>query len=483
MLQEKKWRMKILKLCIIGGEILQYEFLIQGLVEEYGKDFHVDELALYDVDEERLKIMGKWTERFLRHRNYDTKLEITSNAREAISDSDFLITVNRAGGLEARRLDEHIAFKHGVVGAEQTGPGGTINAVRAIHQEMKYAKIAEEVAPDVWLINYTNPASFPAEALQRFSKIKNIGQCSIWPARIASIAWDFGLHYERIPDLFSRIKTILIGSNQNLWIKDIYIDGKNVTKEWIKKLNEKDRATTKGYYGVNPADEKIAIRNLIGMDAMWYIIGSIFFSKNELDEWTKTGKSRTDIVIPHEEKHFEEAKNPDLVDVTPSVWERQGIKNLRAALAKGKPGLKRPLRPADLKEHYDLAAPSVMNAIINDTGDTLVCQVQNQGAIKGMEDYMVQEILCYVDKRGAHPLPVGEIPMSIRGIVLSGAYWQSLTVEAAVEGSYDKALLALLTCPHIQHTQKFKVCKEMLDEYLEVHKDYLPKLKSDAGLI
>ncbi|MDH5770176.1 MAG: hypothetical protein OEZ25_02655, partial [Candidatus Bathyarchaeota archaeon] len=119
-------------MCIIGGEIRQYEFFIQGLVEEYRKDFHVDNLALFYVDKERLKIMRKWTERFLRHRNYDTKLETTSNAREAISDSDFLITVNRAGGLEARRLDEHIAFKHGVVGAEQTGPGGTINAVRAI---------------------------------------------------------------------------------------------------------------------------------------------------------------------------------------------------------------------------------------------------------------------------------------------------------------------------------------------------------------
>jgi len=471
-----------MKLCIIGDEIRQYEFLIQGLVEEYREAFHIDNLALHCVDKERLRIVGKWTERFLKHRDYDVKLEITSNAVEAISDSDFLITVNRAGGLEARQLDEHIAFKHGVVGAEQSGPGGTINAIRAIHEEMKYAKIAEEVAPDVWLINYTNPASFPAEALQRFSKIKNIGQCSIWPNRIASIAWDFGLHYERIPDLFSRVKTILIGSNQNLWVKDVYVDGKKVTKEWIKKLNEKDRATAKGYYGANPAYEKTAIRNLIEMDAMWYIIGPIFFSQYELDEWNKTGRSRADLVVPYEEKHFEEANNPALIDVSPSLWERQGIKDLKAKLAEHKPGLKRSLRPADLKEHYDLAAPSVMNAIINDTGDELVCQVQNQGAIKGMEDYMIQEILCHVDKKGPHPLQVGEIPMSIRGIVLSSAYWQSLTVEAAVEGSYDKALLALLNCPHIQHTQKFRVCKEILDEYLKVHKDFLPEMKSRAGL-
>jgi len=462
---------------------MQYEFLIQGIVEEYGKDFHVDNLALYDTDKERLNIMGKWTERFLRHRNYNTKIEIASNAKEAIADSDFLVTVDRPGELEARRLDEKIAFKHGVVGAELTGPGGTIFAIRAIHQEMKYAKIAEEVAPDVWFINYTNPASFPAEALQRFSKIKNVGTCSVWPGRISSIAWDFGINYDRVADLFSRVKTVLVGSNQNLWVKDVYVDGKNVTKEWIRKLNQKDRATAKGCRGANPADEKIAIRNLIRMDTMWYTTESVFFSQYELDEYNRTGKSRADFVIPYENKHLEEAKNPELADVSPSVWPRRGIKDLRAELAKGRPGLKRPLRPVDLKDHYDIAASSTINAIINDTGDTLVCQVQNRGAIKGIEDYMVVEILCYVDRRGAHPLPVGEIPISVRGIVLSGAYWQSLTVEAAIEASYDKALLALLNCPYIQHTQKFKACKEILDEYLKVHKDYLPKFKSESGLM
>lgn len=471
-----------MKLCIIGGDIRQYEFLISGLIEDYKKDFHIDHLVLYHTEKEKLEIMGKWTKRFLNHRDYKTKLEIASNAEDAISDSDFIITVNRAGGLESRLLDEHIAFKHGVVGAEQTGPGGTINAIRAVYLEMKYARIAEKVAPNVWYINYTNPASFPAEALQRYTKIKSIGQCSLWPERIASIAWDFGLHYEGIRDLFTRIRTIMFGSNQNLWVKSVTIDAKNVTKEWIKKLNAKDRVKNKAYYGLNPAEEKIALRNLTGMDTLWYILGSTFFAKYELDEWEKTGKSRTDHVIPLLKRHFEEAKNPEIVDVSPSVWERSGVKDLKEALKDKKPGLRRPLSSSDLKEGYSLAAPSVVNAIINDTGEPLVCQIQNKGTVKGIEDYMVQEVLCNVDKKGAHPIPIGEIPMSVRGLVLSAAYWQSLTVEATVENSYDKVLLALLNCPHIQHVEKFKVCKEILDEYLDVHKDYLPAFTSEVGL-
>jgi len=473
---------KTMKLCIIGEDIRQYEFLISGIAEEYGKDFHVDNLALYDANKEKKVIMARWTERFLRHRNYRTKLTVGSDVGEAISDSDFVITVNRAGGNESRRIDEHIAFKHGVVGAEQTGPGGTINAIRAIHLEMKYAKIAEHAAPDAWWINYTNPASFVAEALQRFTKIKSIGQCSLWPERMASIAWDFGLDYERIRDLFPRIKTVLFGSNQNLWVKEVYVDGRKVTKEWIKKLNMRERETKETYYGLNPADEKIALRNLLGMDTLWYILGSMFFAKCELDEWEKTGKSRSDYVIPLEKKHFEEASNPDIVDVSPSVWERSGVKNLQSALLEKKFGLKRPLTPSDLKEGYNLAAPSVMNAIINNTGENLVCQIQNRGAVDGIEDYMTQEVLCHVDKKGPHPLPVGEIPISVRGIVLSAAYWQSLTVEAAVEGSYDKALSALLNCPHIQHVDKFNVSKQILDEYLEVHKEHLPEFTSESGL-
>jgi 6-phospho-beta-glucosidase len=390
--------------------------------------------------------------------------------------------VNRAGGNESRRLDEHIAFKHGVVGAEQNGPVGTINALRAIHLEMRYARIAENLAPDAWFINYTNPASFVAEALQRFTKINSIGECSLWPERITSIAWAFRLHYERIRDLFPRIRVVSFGSNQNMWVKDVYIDGKNVTNEWIERLNQKERTKKESYYGLNPAEEKIALRKLTGMDSLWYIMGVTFFAKYDLDEWNRTGRSRSDYVVPLEERHFEEAINPRFVDVTPSVWERSGVKDLKEALKEKKPGLKRPLNPSDLKEGYNLAAPSVVNAIANDTGESLVCQVQSRGTVEGMEDYMVQEVLCEVDKRGPHPIPVGVIPKSIRGIVLSAAYWQSLTVEAAIEGSYDKALLALLNCPHIQHPEKFKISKKILDEYLRVHREYLPEFTSESGL-
>ena len=265
-----------MKLCIIGEDIRQLEFLISGLIEDYRNDYHIDELALYHSEKEKIGIMGNWTNRFLKHRNYDAKLVVASDAEEAINDSDFIITVNRAGGNESRWLDEHIAFKHGIVGAEQNGPVGTINALRAIHLEMRYAKIAEKAAPDVWFINYTNPASFVAEALQRFSKINSIGECSLWPERIASIAWDFGLHYERVRDLFPRIRVTSFGSNQNMWVKDVYIDGKNVMSEWIEKLNRKERTKKESYYGLNPAEEKIALRKLTRMDSLWYVLGVTF---------------------------------------------------------------------------------------------------------------------------------------------------------------------------------------------------------------
>jgi len=164
------------KLTVLGGGNARTPLLIHGIAEAQQK-IGIDEVALYDIDSERVELIAALGKEVVRR--LGSELNITTPARieEAVSGSQYVISSLRVGGGAARARDEAIARKHGFAGQETTGPGGLAMALRTIPVTLEYARVIERHAPNAWFINFTNPAGLITQALTSHTKLRVVGIC------------------------------------------------------------------------------------------------------------------------------------------------------------------------------------------------------------------------------------------------------------------------------------------------------------------
>src|SRR5699024_7030250 len=148
-----------LKVAVIGGGSSYTPELLEGMIANQ-KALGIKEVWLVDVEsgKEKLQIMEQLCKRMVEKANSSIDIHATFNRREAIRDADYIITQIRVGQLAARRNDEYISIKHDVIGQETTGAGGFTKALRTIPVLLDICKDIEELAPNDWLVNFTNPA-------------------------------------------------------------------------------------------------------------------------------------------------------------------------------------------------------------------------------------------------------------------------------------------------------------------------------------
>ena len=184
--------MEGLKVCVIGGGSTYTPELIEGFIKRK-KELPVSRIALTDIDEAKLKIVGSLAIRMVRKASVDAQVDLTTDRRRAVEGADFIITQIRVGGIPARIQDERIPLEFDVIGQETTGPGGFAKALRTIPAILDIARDIEELAPDAWLINFTNPSGIITEALLKHSRVNTIGLCNVPIGMLKSLATKFGV--------------------------------------------------------------------------------------------------------------------------------------------------------------------------------------------------------------------------------------------------------------------------------------------------
>src|SRR5699024_9360822 len=141
-----------------------------------------DLLWLVDIPEgkEKLEIVGALAKRMVENAGVPIDIHLSLDRREALSGADFVTTQIRVGQLAARAKDEEIPLKYGVIGQETNGPGGLFKGLRTIPVILDICRDMEELCPDAWLINFSNPAGMVTEAVLRYSGIsKTVGLCNV----------------------------------------------------------------------------------------------------------------------------------------------------------------------------------------------------------------------------------------------------------------------------------------------------------------
>ena len=148
----------MLKVAVFGGGSTYTPELVNGFLARIGQ-FPLDELWLMDIDQQRLEIVGGFARRMVAFKGNPFQVILTTDSREALKDADYVTTQLRVGHMEARRRDEYLGKRHGLVGQETTGVGGMAKALRTIPVILKIAHEMRNLAkPGAVLVNFTNPA-------------------------------------------------------------------------------------------------------------------------------------------------------------------------------------------------------------------------------------------------------------------------------------------------------------------------------------
>jgi len=414
-----------MKLVIFGGGSSYTPELIDGLIGQYA-DLPISEVCLCDINEQRLATLAGLSQRMLAKAGLPVAVTHCADRRRALEGAAFVNGLIRVGGMDARILDETIPLRYGLVGQETTGPGGMMKALRTIPVMLGLAEDMRAVCPDAWLINYTNPSGIIAEALGRYGGVRFVGLCS------GPKDWALGILAAMGADP-ARANVDWVGLNHLGFATRVCVDGVDVT----------DRAVEAAAAHWNIDAEWM--RALGAIPASY--LANYYHRDRVVAKAQEPGhRTRGQVVKEIEAELLRQYADPALAEKPPLLKKRGG-------------------------GGYAEVAMAAMLAIHHNKGERQYVQVLNQGAVDDIPPDASVEIACLVDRTGPHPIRFGAIPLPIRGLVQAVKAYESLTVQAAVEGSKRLAMQALMAHPLVP---SWDVAKPLLADLMAANRPWIP---------
>jgi 6-phospho-beta-glucosidase len=429
----------MLKVAVIGGGSTYTPELVNGFLARVDQ-FPVDELWLMDIDEERLKIVGGFAQRMVEAKGSPFKVHLTANQREAVKGASYVTTQLRVGHMEARRRDEYLGLRHGLIGQETTGVGGMAKALRTIPVILKIAEDMKELSqPGAMLVNFTNPAGLVTQALTQYAAdVPAMGVCNVPITTkmhiLESLEQATG---RKIDPSHAELKTL--GLNHLSWHRGFTIDGEDVWPQVIEGFIANLKKEDEPEWDPRTIEVLRMIPN--------YYLQYFYHTDKKLKSQEKWPPSRAEEVIEIEKDLLREYADPALVEPPADLMKRGGA-------------------------YYSTVATQLLNAHYNDLGETHVVNTKNNGAVKDWPAEWVLEIPSTVRKSGITPIPTEPLPQAPFGLISAVKAYELLTVEAAVHGDREAAYQALLVHPLGPRADKIQA---VLDDLLETHKEHLPR--------
>ncbi|MCQ3931389.1 MAG: 6-phospho-beta-glucosidase [Chloroflexi bacterium] len=427
-----------MKVAVIGGGSSYTPELINGFLERMGS-FPIKELWLMDILPERLEIVGKFAQRMVKAAGAPFEVHLTTDQREAVRGANYVTTQLRVGWMQARREDEYLGRRHGLIGQETTGIGGMAKALRTIPVILKIAYDMHELAaPGALLVNFTNPAGLVTEALSRYAaNVPAVGVCNAPITTKMSILQELakaGLTVE--PE---RAELDTLGLNHLTWHRGFRIDGEDVWSQVMQGYIESLRSGENDAWDVGTIETLQMIPN--------GYLQYFYYTDKKLAAQEKWPPSRAEKVMEIEKGLFAQYAESDRSTPPEGLMQRGGA-------------------------YYSTVATQLLNAHYNDLGETHIVNTPHRGAVEGWPADWVLEMPCTVNKSGITPLPAKPLPMACFGLVAQIKAYEILTVEAAVHGDRKAAYEALLVHPLGPTADRVQ---PVLDDLLATHRAYLPQ--------
>lgn len=436
----------MVKICFIGAgsTIFAKNVLGDAMLTSSLQDA---EIALYDIDENRLKESELMLQTINKNSNQSrAKIQSFSDRKEALKDANFVINAIQVGGYKPSTvIDFEIPKKYGLqqtIG-DTTGIGGIFRGLRTLPVMFDIAKDMEEVCPDAWLLNYTNPMAILTMGMLKATKIKTVGLCHSVQVCVPELFEHLGIKDQYNLDEF---QWKIAGINHMAWLLEINRNGKDFYPE-IRRLASEI---------ANP--HKDSVRFELMKHFGYYITES---SEHNAEYHPYFIKKNYPELIDQLQIPIDEYLRRCVDQIAGWETQRDEIVNDGS------------LEHTRSREY----ASYIMDAITTGTPTMIAGNVLNKGLITNLPEDCCVEVPCLVDKNGVQPTYVGKLPTQLAALNRTNINVQELTVEAAMTLEKDKIYQAALMDPHANAELSISEIKAMVDELIAAHGDYLPAYK------
>ena len=424
-----------IKIGYVGGGSTRGAGTMASLIEQ-GENFAGSEVALIDLDEQRLELVRTIAQRMADVRGLDLTITATTDRRAGLDGCDAVLSSYRPGGFEARALDERIPLRHGVIGQETQGPGGFFMALRSIWAMQGILEDMATACPDAWIFNYTNPVNVVAQAVADHTDFPIVSLCEgpiVYPHYVAHAA---GLDVDKL-DVRS------VGLNHGSWSVHHTYDGEPLEPlledAWERRRDDPDLPTLP--------------RRLLWLAATMGAVPSAYFQyyyfeREILEELQRKPTTRAEDIlasVPDYWTHYREQAESDDPHLDPAR-SRGGIHELELAI-------------------------DCMDAVYNDRDETMPVNVPNRGTVAGFPDNLVIETVGRCDRSGIRPLPMPSLAAHLGGLVEALGAYQQAAADAAWDGDHRDATRALASHPLVR---SLDVAENLYREMAHAHRDHLP---------
>jgi 6-phospho-beta-glucosidase len=454
-----------MKLALIGGGGVRAPLFVASALRR-AERIGLDEICLMDIDADKLSVFGALCREVARAAGSPVRITSTTDARQAFEGVRYVVTTIRVGGDEGRVFDERIALRHGLLGQETTGPGGFAMALRSIPAVLGYAALLEKVSPGAWTFNFTNPAGLVTQALRDNGFRRTVGICDAANEAQFSVARWLNMDNKTL-------RAEVFGLNHLSWGRRVTHNGQDLLGPLLRDAGFLSSTM------LNVFDPELVQEVGMWMNEYLYY----FHYADEAVHKISTEERTRGEEIRELNRHLLKQLKSISVERDPAAALKAyyGYEARRSSTymyyarsdaptpEEADEHVPEPL-PGETGEGYAGVALSIIEAL--ETGNPLYTglNVPNEGAINCMRPGDVVEVSCVVDRDGIRPLPIGDIPEAQELLMRSVKRYERLTVEAIMQRSRQKAVMALMAHPLVL---SYSLAQTLVDQYLTVHAPYI----------
>lgn len=402
------------------------------------------EFALFDIDHERLKDSEQMLKNIKKNLGSTVKIVSYTNRKEALRDSKYVINAIQVGGYEPSTvIDFEIPKKYGLrqTIADTIGIGGIFRTLRTIPVMQEFANDMEEVCPDAWFLNYTNPMATLTGYMQRYTNIKTVGLCHSVQVCANDLLKDLDMPTDNV-------QWKIAGINHLAWLLEITRNGEDLYPEIKRRAQEKQK--TKHHDMI-----RYELMNRFG----YYVTES---SEHNAEYHPYFIKSQYPELIERFNIPLDEYPRRCVTQI--EEW-----KQMRDDLVNN-PGL------IHTRSHE--YGSYIIEAMETDNPIKIGGNVLNTGGlISNLPKKACVEVPCLVDASGVTPTYIGDLPEQLAALNRTNINTQLLTIEAAVTRKKEHIYHAAMLDPHTSAELSIDDIVSLCDDLIEAHGDWLPEFK------
>ncbi|MEU0270555.1 6-phospho-beta-glucosidase [Streptomyces sp. NPDC006307] len=433
-----------MKLTILGGGGFRVPLVYRALLGDHGPG-RVTRVTLYDVDAGRLAAIGGVLAEQAAGAPDAPVVSATTDLDESLRGADFVFSAIRVGGLAGRAADERVALAEGVLGQETVGAGGIAYGLRTVPVATAIARRVAAVAPDAWVINFTNPAGLVTEAMARVLGDRVIGICDSPVGLGRRVARLLGA--DPAEAWFD-----YVGLNHLGWLRGVRVGGRDELPRLLADAEALGSFEEGRLFGAEWLRSLGAIPN----EYLHYY----YFNREAVGAYRDAGRTRGAYLSEQQAGFY---ASPSLGAWHATLAEREAtyMAANRAAAGAGERAAE-DLEPGG----YEQVALALMRAIARDERATLILNVRNRTTLSVLDADAVVEVPCLVDANGAHPVAVSPLPYHAVGLVTAVKAVEREVMAAAESGSREAAVKAFALHPLVDSVA---VARRLLDAYAAEH--------------